>query len=297
VIQVSHPGEILSVLAALVWAFSVVLFRLSGRSYAPLALNHFKNTVALILLLATMAILRADLLRAAPIADYVLLALSGILGIAIADTLFFRSLNLVGAGLSQVVSLAYSPFVILFTFMFLNERLSLGDLGGALLILSSILLTSGHEPPPGVTRHDLHRGLGIATLAVALMAAGVALAKPALDRSPVMWATTVRLIAGLVALSVFCVVSPRHRAAWAALRPSRSWKVALPAAILGAYLAMIIWIAGIKYTQASTAAILNQTSAIFVLPIAALVLREPITARKLAAVALAIAGVVLVTLT
>ena len=71
----------------------------------------------------------------------------------------------------------------------------------------------------------------------------------------------------------------------------------MPAAVLGAYLAMIVWIAGMKYTQASTASILNQTSAIFVLPVAALMLHEAITARKLVAVALAVAGVVLVTLT
>ena len=49
--------------------------------------------------------------------------------------------------------------------------------------------------------------------------------------------------------------------------------------------------------QASTAAILNQTSAVFVLPIAALVLREPVTRRKLGAVALAIGGAALVVLT
>ena len=32
-----HLGEILSVLAALIWAISVVLFRISGRELKPLA--------------------------------------------------------------------------------------------------------------------------------------------------------------------------------------------------------------------------------------------------------------------
>ncbi|MCK5597260.1 MAG: DMT family transporter, partial [Candidatus Eisenbacteria sp.] len=81
------------------------------------------------------------------------------------------------------------------------------------------------------------------------------------------------------------------------LRPSRSWRVAVPAAVLGGYVAMIVWVAGMKYTQASTASILNQTSAVFVLPLAAILLHERVTLRKLAAVAMAVGGVALVTLT
>lgn len=292
-----HLGEILSVVAAVVWAFSVVLFRLSGRSMGPLALNFFKNIVATVLLLATFPIVGQSIFRDAPVLDYALLALSGVLGIAVADTLFFMSLNIVGAGLSQIVSIAYSPLVILFTFAFLGERLSVGDVVGATLILAGILLTTGHAPPPGLTARDLRAGIAIATLSVALMALGITIAKPALNRSPVLWATGVRLFAGVLALVVLTLVSPRRRYVWRTLRPSAVWKLSLPGAFLGAYVAMIVWIAGMKYTQASTAAILNQTSAVFVLPIAALVLREPVTRRKLGAVALAIAGVTLVALT
>jgi len=292
-----HLGEVFSVLAAIVWAFSVVLFRLSGKAMPPLALNFFKNIVATALLLATFPIVGQSIMRDAPAMDYVLLALSGVLGIAVADTLFFRSLNIVGAGLSQIVSIAYSPFVILFTFAFLGERLSVGDIAGAAMILSGILLTTGHRPPAGLTRRDLRAGIAIATLSVALMALGIAIAKPALNRSPVLWATGVRLFAGVLALVVITLVSPRRRYVWSTLVPSSAWKFSLPGAVLGAYVAMIVWIAGMKFTQASTAAILNQTSAVFVLPVAALVLKEPITRRKLGAVALAIAGVTLVALT
>ncbi len=289
-----YLGEILSLLAALVWAVSVVLFRLSGRKLPPLSLNFFKNIVAACLFLLTLAIARQSLLREAPVLDYALLALSGVLGITIADTLFFKSLNLVGAGLSQIVTLSYAPFVIFFTFVFLGERLTLGDIGGAVLILLGIMLSSVHKAPPGSTQHDLHKGIGLGTLSVALMAAGVALAKPVLDHSPVLWATTVRLLAGTVALVLMAVVIPSRRHLWSTLRPSAAWKLAVPAAALGAYVAMLVWVAGIKYTQAATASILNQTSAVFVLPIAALVLGEPITLRKVGAVAVAVAGTVLV---
>ncbi|MCK4512261.1 DMT family transporter [bacterium] len=294
---IPHLGEMLSVLAALIWAFSVVLFRVSGRELKPLPLNFFKNIVATVLLLATLLIARQSLFLAAPPLDYALLILSGVVGIAIADTLFFKSLNLVGAGLSQIVSLAYSPFIIFLTFVFLGERLTVGDLAGAALILVGILLTTKREPSSDISAHDLRVGIGLATLSVAMMAIGVTLAKPVLDRSPLLWSTTVRLLGGVAALMILAVVSPRRRYLWSTLRPSRSWKITIPAAVLGGYLAMIVWIAGMKYTQASTASILNQTSTVFVLPLAAVLLHEPITLRKSAAVAMALGGVLLVTLT
>jgi drug/metabolite transporter (DMT)-like permease len=296
-VTIPHLGEALSILAALIWAVSVVLFRISGRELKPLALNFFKNIVAIVLLLATLLVARQSLFREAPLLDYVLLALSGILGVAIADTLFFKSLNIVGAGLSQIVSLTYSPFVILFTFVFLGERLTIGDLAGATLILVGVLLTVARGPTSDVSAHDLRVGIGLATLSVALMALAVTLAKPVLDRSPVLWSTTVRLLAGVLALVLLTAVSPRRRYLWSTLRPSRSWRVAIPAAVLGAYVAMIVWVAGMKYTQASTASILNQTSAVFVLPLAAILLHERVTLRKLASVAMAVAGVALVALT
>ncbi|MBD3348254.1 MAG: EamA family transporter [Candidatus Eisenbacteria bacterium] len=295
IVTESHLGEFYSVLAALIWAGSVVLFRLSGRTFRPLALNFFKNTVAVVIFGITFALFRIEVIRDAPLLDYGLLLLSGVIGIAVADTLFFRSLNLVGAGLSQVASLSYSPFVILFTFVLLGERLTPGDFAGAALIMLGIFLTAGHRPPPGSTKHDLHKGIGFAILSMAMMALGVVAAKPVLDRSPLMWTTAVRLAGGTAALALLAAVSPRHRDIWRTLRPSRAWKISLPAAILGTYVAMLVWMAGMKHTQASTASILNQTSAVFVLPIAALVLKESITARKAVAVATAITGVALVT--
>jgi drug/metabolite transporter (DMT)-like permease len=57
---------------------------------------------------------------------------------------------------------------------------------------------------------------------------------------------------------------------------------------------MLIWLAGMKYAKVSIASALNQTSTIFVLLFAALILKERITLRKVAAIILAVAGAILV---
>ena len=68
----------------------------------------------------------------------------------------------------------------------------------------------------------------------------------------------------------------------------------LPGSFLGAFLALILWIAGMKYTQASTASALNQTSSIFVFVLAAIFLKEPINRIRVIGIILAFAGVIMV---
>jgi len=291
-----YEGEIYSIACAIVWALAVVLFRLSGRKVTPLSLNLFKNAVAVALFAITIGALGMEFAPAVGARNYLLLIVSGTLGLSIADTLYFKSLNVLGAGLLSIVACLYSPSVIFFSVIFLHERLTTGDIAGAAMILSSVVLSSKHEPPPGVTRRQMIVGIVVGAISAVFMGLGVAVAKPALADSPVMWATALRLAAATAMLALISPFVTDGRKTWACFRPSASWKIMLPASIVGAYLAMLLWIAGIKYTTASAAAILNQSSVVWVLPFAALILGERITGRKLIAVTIALAGVALVTL-
>jgi drug/metabolite transporter (DMT)-like permease len=133
-------------------------------------------------------------------------------------------------------------------------------------------------------------------LAMATVAFGIIIAKPVLNRSPVLWATAIRQIGSLAILLPIALVSRRRREFFSVFKPSRSWRFSLPATILGSYLALIAWIAGMKYTLTGIAAILNQSATIFILLFATLLLGEPMTRRKIFASALAIAGILIVTL-
>jgi drug/metabolite transporter (DMT)-like permease len=64
----------------------------------------------------------------------------------------------------------------------------------------------------------------------------------------------------------------------------------VPAAFTGTYVSMSLFILGMKLAPVTTAALLNQTSTIFTLILAAIFLKEPLTARKVAAILLGFAG-------
>jgi drug/metabolite transporter (DMT)-like permease len=290
-------GEIYALACALVWAFAVILFQRSMERVGALALNLFRSSVSVPLLLITLALTGTPLLRAAPARDYLILVASGVIGIAIADTLFHYSLNLVGAGISAIVSTVYSPMVVLLTFLFLGERLSAVHLAGMVLIASGVFLSGRLVPPPNRTHRQLAWGIALGAIDMLLLVVSVVLAKPVLDHSPVIWATAVRQCGAFVVLLLMAVTSPRRREHFSVYRPAESWRFMLPGSALGSYVALILWIAGFKYTLASLAAILTQTTTIFILLLAVIFLHERMTPRKLLAAALALAGVLLIVLT
>jgi len=293
-------GQGCALLAALTWAFALVFFKLSGERIGPLALNFFKNVIGLVLLGITLLAMGDGVasLRDYPSADIHILIISGFIGIALADTVMFHSLNLVGVSLFAIVDCAYSPTVLLFSWLFIAERLTLAHYLGGGLILTGILLSSRHPPPPGRTRRQIAIGALLGILAIVLMAIGIVMAKPVLDADgfPLVWGTTIRLAAGTAALAIMAAASPQRRKLYSVFRPAAVWKYSVPGSVLGGFLSMVFWVAGFKYAQAAIAAILNQTSVIFATVLAVVLLKEGMTRRKFVAVTLAITGVVLVAL-
>ncbi|MEA3476049.1 MAG: DMT family transporter [Candidatus Cloacimonadota bacterium] len=294
--SIPYSGEILSLICAIIWATAVILFRKSGESTEPLSLNLFKNSVCSALFLFTFLVMHRTLLLPAPIKDYLLLIISGIIGVVIADTLFFKSLNLLGAGLLAIVDCLYTPIVIGLTFFFLGERLSYTQLLGALMIISAILISSLRLPNHSIPRKNLILGILLGSLSIALMAVSIVMIKPLLNRAPILWVTMIRLVVAAIVMSIIALFHPRRKELFSAFRPSKNWKYMLPGAILGNYFAMFTWMGGIKFTYASIAAAINQTSVIFVLIFAAIFLKEKFTLRKFIGMIMAFSGVVMVTL-
>jgi drug/metabolite transporter (DMT)-like permease len=289
-------GERFSLLAALIWALAVIFLRKSGESVPPFALNLFRVAITGPLLIITLLVARQPVVSGAPLADYLILFASGIIAIAISDTMYHRSLNMIGAGISAIVGCSYSPFITLTAFFLIKERLGPWQFVGMALVLAGVIVAARHNPPEGVTRRQIVIGVVWGVLAMATVALGIVIAKPVLNRSPVLWATAIRQVGSLGVLLPIALLSRRRREFLSVFRPSRSWKFSMPATLLGSYLALITWIAGMKYTLTGIAAILNQSSTIFILLFATLILGEAITRRKVLAAALAIAGILIVTL-
>ena len=300
-------GEACSILSALAWAIGLMYYRQLGDTLPPLQLNFLKNLLVLAMLVPAVPLLHGLALPHFSAWQVAAAVGSGVLGIGIADTLYFRALNELGAGRMGVLGNLYSPFVIVLSVMFLGESLGpLQMLGFGLVSLGVWIAAwprAGKNPPPAVsadilppaethvsaTPHRL-RGLLYGLLAVVLMAVSVVMVKRVLEAQPLLWATSLRMVGALVGMAALAAV----RGEWRQLAPptvGMPWGRLAFAAFIGQFLAMVLWLAGYKYTQASVAAILNETASVFILVLAAFWLKEPLTRRAVLGVGLTLSGV------
>ncbi|MFZ5981372.1 MAG: DMT family transporter [Candidatus Zixiibacteriota bacterium] len=290
-----HLGEIFALTTAVIWALAVIFFKKSGEMVHPIGLNLFKNFLAVILFVPTVWLFGETLFYEAPAGDYLLILLSGALGIGISDTLFFKSLNTLGAGLIAIVDCMYSPFVILLSFLWLSEILSPGQALGAMLIVSAVLTSLKEKNSRPVERRQIILGLFYGVLAMAVMAVGIVMIKPLLDRSPLLWVTVYRLLGGVLVLLVVLIFHPARRKIILSIKSPGRWSYTVSSSFLGAYLSMVLWLGGMKFTQASTASALNQMSNVFIFIFAALLLKEKLTVSRIIGIGLGFAGSLLVT--
>jgi drug/metabolite transporter (DMT)-like permease len=133
-------------------------------------------------------------------------------------------------------------------------------------------------------------GIVAGILSILFLAIGIVMIKGVLEQTDVFWATLVRLVAGSISLLIIVICHPGRKLYFRELKFSRAWLTALPASVCGNYFALVCWVAGMKYTTASQAAILNQMSSIFIFILAAIFLKEKITVNKTIAICLAVTG-------
>jgi len=294
-IDFPYLGETMALGAALAWAVAVILFKKSGERIHPIGLNLFKNILAAVLFLPTMYIMGQTLTYPATTNEYILLIVSGVLGIGISDTFFFLCLNRIGASLTAIVDCLYSPFIISMSMIWLGESLTVWQIVGATMIISAVLTVASKKNSGHISRRDALIGIVYGALAMFTMAVGIVMIKPLLNRSPLLWVTEIRLFAGILFLLVYLAFHPRRRVIVASIGSVRQWGYALSGSFFGAYLSMVCWVAGMKYTLASVAAALNQSNNIFIFVLAAIFLKEPINRQRVIGIVLGVAGSLLVT--
>ncbi|MCD6326358.1 DMT family transporter [bacterium] len=291
----AHLGETLALSCGLCWAIAVCLFKKSGETMPPMSLNLVKNLVAALLFAITMAAFDQPILIDAPREDFLPIIISGLVGMAIADNLFLSSLNRIGAGLWAIIDCLYTPSVIVLAFLFLGERLTASDLLGAALVVAAILIASVNM---GQLRRLKGHGLTSAVLkgllGIVLMAVGGIILKPVLSRQSLLWIVQTRLLAATIGLLLITLLRKNRWQIIKGMWPRANVRHVLLGSLFGPYATVLLWVAGMKYTQVSIAAILNQMSIIFIFVFAGLFLKESLTMRKLAAIVVAFLGVVIV---
>ncbi len=285
-------GELFALVCAFLWASAIVLLKSVGETMSANQLNLAKNLVAICLLMPTAMVMEGFTLPSFSATQWLILIASGYFGIAVADTWYLQALRQLGAGRTAIVGSLYSPFVVILSIAFLGETLLPWQWFGFALVLVGILVVVYQRHYQSVDAKQLLTGVMYAAASVFFTAAGVVAMKPLLATDGFFWMVALRMSAGISGMLIFIVLRRQWASTWQALRaPGHPWGRISLAAAGGTYLALLFWLAGFKYTDASKASVLNETASVFIVLMAALFLKEPLERRKLVGMVLAVLGV------
>ena len=285
-------GEIYAILTALCWSSGVIFFQISGRVLSSLQINLLKNTIGVIGFIGFLVI-QGHNFPAFNHHEYLILIISGILGVAVGDLFFLASLRRLGAGLNAIVSTAYSRSIFLLAFLMFGEVISLQAYFGGALVITGIIIGS-LEIPKNKRREDIAWGGLYGFVAQALTAFSVLLLKPIMEIHPVVPIALVRFSTGTVLCIGFLIFAKGSSVLFETFKQGLKHPPLIMGSFLGTFLSVIFWLAGYKYTLAGRAAIYNQLATIFIILMAAVFLKEAMTRRKWLAVSCALSGVLLV---
>lgn len=288
-------GEFAGLLTALCWSGSSMVFAAAASRVGSVQVNLSRLMIAAVLLCAVVFLF--GLGGSLSESQWMYLAISGIIGLAIGDSWLFRAYTEMGPRISMLI-MSLSPAMTAFLgALFLDEHLPLLGIAGMGVTLSGIAIVV-------LQRSESGSGGATVTTTGVLYALGGALGqavnllfvKAAFNEGPVngFFATTVRIAAALVVLLPLMALSGR----WA--NPVREFRrdrkaLLLTAAgsVLGPFLGITFSLISVAHTSVAIASTLMSTVPILMLPLVRFTGHERLSRRAILGACIAVAGVAL----
>lgn len=284
-------GCFFALASAFSWALSAILFRKLGEEAHPLGMNLVKCIIGLLYLWVMTLLIKKEQIT---LHDNIFLAVSGLLGITIGDSLFFKALVGLGPRLTLLIETLSPAVTVAFAVMLLHERIYFVPIIGIIITISSVAWVAWRSCNSGEIRVN-PSGFKYAILFVLCNSMGIILAKIGLVSISALQATFIRFFWGTIGLILWGGLT-RQLNGW--LTPFRKNYRLLRFILLAVFVATFggFWLSllAIKYTYVSIATILNSMAPVFILPMAAFMLKEKLTIQKIVGASAAIFGVILI---
>jgi drug/metabolite transporter (DMT)-like permease len=256
-------GVAAALAAALCWTLASFLWRRLPTSLGAAQLNLLKNALALLLQVPLLGLLWQPQQPEALLQ----LAISGVVGIAAGDSLFFAALRRLGARRSLTLEAAAPALTTLAGLLLLAEWPDPSQVVGLALISGAVVLVAqrpGVAPAPGgALAASQRQGLLLILAALVCGSAGALLARQALAAAPVSgWqAAGVRLAAATMVQMP--LLPGLLRGAWGGVGPAPArprWPLVLLATLLGTTLGISLQQSALALLPAGQAVTLMATA-------------------------------------
>lgn len=281
-LQASPPpwagiGEIGALLSAVCWGISTVLyagkFKKGG---SPWDAVLTKNFLAFFVLGAIAWAAPASWGGAGPgPGETIWLLVSGALGFALGDLLFFHTITLLGVGRATVLALLSVLFASLLAWIFEGEILTKTQLAGCTLILVGAAAVEFRKQ----SRESHSKGVALALACALIWAIAGFLSRKGLVETGPLTAAALRIGGGTIALFLWATLRGEAITVLRRMVKKDAWQPYLIPAFIGTACGVGLLCVGLKWAKLGVAMSLANAYPAFALPLAAWWLKEKIPAR------------------
>ena len=296
-------------IAAILWSVTVILLKSSSNQLSPFLINPIKNSIGLLLFLLLFLYTGIPLwYDNLSLLGYYKILLSGLLGMALGDTIFIYALSKIGANRVAIVD-SFSPFIIYFYSILLlyNQELVFIQFVGLMITTIAIVILTYENDYEDIDYQTKRSGILWVFFAMSCTGYGIVLLKTVLNEINIvevdqklkfnLWVTAFRLLPGVV-FSWFMFLFKKNKKSL--LKPLTNRTVLsklLLASVIGPFFALGFWILGYAFIdKPSIASIISQTSVIFIVILSWIFLKEKLTPLRLVSISFAFIGVLLATM-
>lgn len=292
-----YLGEIAALGTAVTWAVCIVIFTMASKRIGSFTMSHYRMFFAVMMLMIVSFFLKGSLLPLdVSLTGWVMLALSGLSGFLLCDTLLFQSCVDTSPRLGILVFNFYPLAGALLAWAFFSEVLSALAWAGIFVAISGtawVVFEREKGGNPSIKEHFV-RGILLAAGACLLQAISLFIAKPAMVNENIdpLTATYIRAIFGLLGFWGTSLVRGRIGLIISKAKDFRSMKLTFIGTMFGAsgvWLSMI----AIKLAPVGIATTLMAMMPVAVLPISVFIYKEKLSLRAIFGAILACLGVVL----
>lgn len=284
-------GEFAALFTACLWSGSALVFTAAMRRAGSFQVNITRLILALVYLAGMIVVLRLDVLLL-PL-QFLHLGLSGLVGLALGDTVLFKAFQEIGARISMLVMSLAPAIAAALGYVMLGEEIgAVGALGIAVTVggVSLVVLDRGAGTGSGVTTG----GLLFALLAAIGQGAGLVFAKLAFLEGDVngFVATAIRIAASLVVLLPAAMLTRRFHSPLRMLRENpEAFRLTALGSVLGPFLGISFSLIAVEHTEVGIAATIMALVPVLMLPLVRFIYKERLSWRAVAGAFIAVAGV------
>ncbi|MEZ9070687.1 DMT family transporter [Vibrio splendidus] len=272
-----YIGELAAIGAAIVWACATWIYGQFGHRFSAMQLNIVKGVVASGMMLFVMPLIPMPEFELST-NHFLILAISGVIGIAIGDSAYFAALKRIGANKTLLLESLAPPLSGVLAIMFLGAALTLQSWLGVVITTLAVTFVV-FQPSKSANGNNLSNdnaqwgGIGYGLVASVCQASGVVISHYALvagDIPPLLGAL-IRLTIGVFAVMLIIPFvekkpySSIKRDLWEMTKLDKLWL--LGAIFVGTFLALWLQQVALKNANPAIAQTLIATSPVFILVI------------------------------